>query len=176
MVVVCGVAMMGGCALSGGGAFDGTPEMVAAGAYGETFDAAKDVLRAYRFELERVDAREGVITTKASAASGWVTPWKDYASDSDGAWRDTVQDEARVARVVFARRDGAAQSEVGVVVERVRVTRFGRRVDPTSPKRFKRVASDPTRSGVDVEVVGRDGALEARIRADILDLVAQMSH
>ena len=148
------------------------PVMVRVGDFAETFQAAKDVLREYRFELDRVDAREGVITTRAMSASGWATPWVDHASDWDGAWRDTLQDEARKVRVVFGSDvEGGDRNGVGVVVERIRVTRFGRRVDPTSPRRIKRMTRDPMRAGVDVETVGRDSALEARILGDILDRV-----
>lgn len=142
---------------------DGEVRVEAVGDFAGAFAAAKDVLREHRFELERVDARAGVITTKPRAAGGWATPWVDHASDWDGAWRDTVQDEARVVRVQF--EDEAA---VGVVVERIRVTRFGRRVDPTSPRRVRPVAVDPFADGVEVEVVARDGQLEDRLREAIV--------
>lgn len=48
---------------------------VAADGYAEAFEAAKRVLLDQRFELERVDARAGIILTRPRSGAGLLAPW-----------------------------------------------------------------------------------------------------
>jgi len=62
-------------ALSGCAAPDLPTDLeVAAGDYPAAFEAAKAALRDYRFDLERVDARAGVISTAKKETAGLLTP------------------------------------------------------------------------------------------------------
>ena len=47
-----------------------TELVIAPETYVQTFDAARDVLRDRRFELERIDARSGVISTRPRTFAG----------------------------------------------------------------------------------------------------------
>lgn len=73
-----------------------------AGSYDEAFDAARRALREMRFELDRVDAAQGVITTRAKGTSGLATPWDVEQSTLADEWRDFVNAQRRYARVTFA--------------------------------------------------------------------------
>lgn len=91
---------MGGCASS---KMRARTLEVGAGEYASAFDATRDVLRSYRFTLDRVDARSGVITTEARFSSGLATPWDRVQSDLGQEFMETLNYEGRRARVVFSR-------------------------------------------------------------------------
>lgn len=154
---------------------------IAPGGYPSAFDAAKDTLRDFEFELDRVDAREGVITTAPRAWSGAATPWLPYASVPRDAVEGLAQFEQRTARIEFSPHDPAAaggdlrnyqgdlRAKVSVVVERL--YRPGRRVDATSV-RLTGFTADPreTPSGPPPAFAVKnreDSALAARIQEAI---------
>lgn len=95
-----------GCA----GAADTTELTVAGGRYGATFDAVRQVLRDERFELERVDATEGVITTRPRYSSGLVTPWDGVQSTLGQEAEDLLNNQRRVVRVTFEEAGGEGDS------------------------------------------------------------------
>jgi hypothetical protein len=79
---------------------------VPAGGYAAAFDATREVLREYRFELERVDARAGVITTRAKSTAGMATPWDREQTTFKQEVEDLLNNQRRIARVQF-RAEGA---------------------------------------------------------------------
>jgi hypothetical protein len=85
---------LGGCA--GGGPAE---LAIAPGEYPAAFDTAREVLRDARFDIDRVDARAGVLTTSARASTGLSLPW-DLAF-TDGALEDLLNRHARRIRVTF---------------------------------------------------------------------------
>jgi hypothetical protein len=99
--------VIGGCASSQRG---DALEPVAPGQYAAAFEAAKAVLADYHFELDRVDARGGVITTAPLASAGFATPWDNAQSGLMDEWEDLVNQQLRRVRVTFdpegARPDG----------------------------------------------------------------------
>lgn len=113
-----------------------------AGEYTRAFEAAKDELRAAGFELERVDARAGVITTRPSASAGLFTPWvrdeQTFGAELDGA----ANAERRVVTVRFLPaavsdgagdlRDAEAALQGEVEVEVLRLYRPGRTPESAS--------------------------------------------
>lgn len=159
---------------------------IPAGNYPAAFQAAKDVLRNYEFELDRVDAREGIITTAPRAWSGAATPWLPYSSQPLDAVEGLMQFEQRTARVEFRpASDTAAEiadlrdfqgeltAEVTVTVERL--YRPGRRVDATSVRltSFSRDPKSSPRGGPPqafATEVRQDTPLAARIQADLIRL------
>lgn len=74
---------------------------IPAGQFQATFAAAKDVLVAYRFDLDRVDARTGVLTTQAKPSSGLATPWDAEQSTLLQEWEDLLNRQLRRVRVTF---------------------------------------------------------------------------
>ncbi|MEA5557629.1 hypothetical protein [Nodularia spumigena] len=87
---------------------------VGAGDYASAFDATREVLRSYRFTLERVDARSGVITTEARFSSGLATFWDPVQSDAGQEVMETLNYEGRRARVLFSRPGGGDVVGAGV--------------------------------------------------------------
>ncbi|MBS0190951.1 MAG: hypothetical protein U0573_03525 [Phycisphaerales bacterium] len=76
--------------------------MVPADQYGPTFSAAREVLHSYRFTLDRIDARAGIITTRPKSSSGFFTPWDTEQSTISQEWEDTINHELRSVQVSFA--------------------------------------------------------------------------
>ncbi|QOI99642.1 MAG: hypothetical protein HRU70_03785 [Phycisphaeraceae bacterium] len=90
------VACLAACTPSG-------PPTVAfnAGQYPEAFNAARTALTDLRFEIDRVDARAGVITTVPKATSGLATPWDLEQSTITQEWEELVNQQRRIVRVTF---------------------------------------------------------------------------
>jgi hypothetical protein len=95
-VVAC--AVVSGCA---GKSKPDATVAVPAGRYPEAFEAAKDALREFQFELDRVDAAGGIVTTHARGSAGFATPWVPHTSGLEDAGRGFVERERRRAAVVF---------------------------------------------------------------------------
>jgi hypothetical protein len=74
---------------------------VPAGSYAATFDAAREVLLDARFDLERVDATEGVISTRPKHSAGIMTPWDVEQSSAAQEFDDLANNQRRVVRVTF---------------------------------------------------------------------------
>jgi hypothetical protein len=85
-----------GCATEGPTSMD-----VAPGMYGATFDAARRVIRDNRFDLERVDATEGVISTRPKHSAGLMTLWDGEQSEAGQEIEDLAHNQRRVVRVTF---------------------------------------------------------------------------
>ncbi|HZW10599.1 MAG TPA: hypothetical protein VFF69_11910 [Phycisphaerales bacterium] len=91
-------ALLGGCASS----VDGPREFsVAPGSYESAFEATGEALRGLQFELERIDAASGVITTKRHFAPGLLEPWDPSQSGPGDEWEDALNMQAREVRVTF---------------------------------------------------------------------------
>ena len=155
------------------------------------YEAAKDVLGDQQFDLERVDARAGVLTTRPVASAGWATPWIRHASTMGQSTNDLIQRNRRIATVRFQRVsdetnvssqvdpvasdlrdfDGTIEVSVNVIIEQV--YRSGRRLSPTSI-RLTTFASDPRDEAIGAaqlrtRTVGTDAALSARIADEMID-------
>jgi hypothetical protein len=74
---------------------------VPAANYAQTFEAAKATLREYRFVIERVDARAGVITTQAKGTAGLITPWDKEQTTTRQELEELINQEVRTVRVEF---------------------------------------------------------------------------
>jgi hypothetical protein len=152
---------------------------IPAGEYEAAFRAAKDVLRASQFDLERVDAAAGVITTLPKSSAGLATPWLDYDATLGDGVDDLIHRDRRRTTVRFEPTDQPDASplldrrtldapltmRVTVEVERTYVT--GRRADPTSIRLTSRVI-DPQLADMGLYplargIVGQDEQLASRI-------------
>ena len=121
---------------------------VAAGEYSRAFEAAKRVLRDSQFELQRIDAREGVITAAPRPSSGFATPWIGHGTTFGDGTEGLAHFQQRSVRIEFQSVaeapssgnqsgamdlrtfEGPVRGNVTVSVERF--TKPGRRVDSTS--------------------------------------------
>ncbi len=149
--------------------------------YNEAFEAAKNTVRAFGFELDRVDARAGVLTSRPRRSSGFATPWIPHASDLGDAWHGLLHGEARTVTVVFRpqagtgalrlRRDprydvrdhdGPVRVRVDVLLRREQ--RPGLRADPTSVRLLSSTTAGSASETPDAFIpVGRDMPLAGRI-------------
>lgn len=105
------LALLAGCATSE------TPKdmEIPPGRYAEAFEAAKDVLRQYRFPLERVDARSGIITTSTKHSAGVLAPWDREQGGLDDEFEQTLNRQVRSVVVEFVRPEaGEAVAGAGV--------------------------------------------------------------
>lgn len=107
-VVLAGAASAGGCAGDG----DRAGLEVPAGEYATAFDAAREVLRDYRFELDRVDARAGVITTLSKESAGLATPWDAEQSSVQQEVEDLLAEQRRRVRVTFEPMEAGASGDL----------------------------------------------------------------
>ena len=148
---------------------------VPVGAYGAAIDATRDTLRDYRFDLDRVDAAAGVVTTAGKWSSGLATPWDAEQSTIEQEWDDTMNRQQRRVRVTFAPADGEGADDLRTLdtplVGRVEVTvyrmhRQGWRLESESIGRSRR-AFDPelgrSQGPRYLVPIARDERLEARI-------------
>lgn len=101
-------ASLGGCQAS---APKATSMRISPGAYAATFQAVKDELRASGFELDRIDARAGIITTRPHFSAGLATPWvrdeSTFGQEVDGF----LNRHRRTVIVRFAPSDGESSSD-----------------------------------------------------------------
>lgn len=112
LILLAGL-ILGGCSAPRSPEFE-----VSSGEYAAAFDAAREVLRDYRFQLERVDAAAGVITTQPKNTAGAASPWDREQSTLGQEVEDLLNLQRRVVRVTFDRA-AAVKGRVEVTVYRV---------------------------------------------------------
>lgn len=139
-------ALAHGCAAPKPARFSIAPEQ-----YDAAFAAAREALRDYHFDLARIDARAGVITTQSASSAGLATPWINHTDTLGDATTGLTEFERRRVEVRFLPSDAAIDAagaatlpdptkdvrtlggpltvDVHVVIERI--YRPGRRPDAT---------------------------------------------
>ncbi|MCA9288839.1 MAG: hypothetical protein KDA05_09665 [Phycisphaerales bacterium] len=95
--VACLAGALGGCASRANSIeFGVQPDR-----YATAFDAARDVLIEARFEIDRVDAAAGVITTHPKPSVGLLAPWDDEQTTLVQEMGDATSTQRRRVRVTF---------------------------------------------------------------------------
>jgi hypothetical protein len=134
------VLALGGCA----GAPTSTPPALAIspGSYAAAFDAAKEAALDTGYELDRVDARQGVITSRPKGSAGLATPWTSEHTSARQELDDLGNNQLRTLRITFRPAAAEAPPEdlrewegptlATVEVVLARVHRPGQRIEPTS--------------------------------------------
>jgi hypothetical protein len=89
------------CLLAGCASPKSTQFTVPAGQYSKAFDTSRELLRSYRFVLERVDAAHGIITTTYKTSAGLATPWDREQSTLSQEFEDLLNQQSRRVRVTF---------------------------------------------------------------------------
>jgi len=99
--------------------------------YPAAFDAARETVRDRRFELNRVDARAGVIATVLKPTAGLATPYDTEQLTLGQEWQDFINDQMREVRVWFrpvgTDVEGGPLDATGPIEATVEVTIFRRR-------------------------------------------------
>ncbi len=159
--------------------------------YERVFDAARSTLMEYRFSIDRVDARRGVITTHPKRTNGLASPWDREQSSFGQEWEDLINEQQRVVRIEFDRPErgpggeSAGKSESGsnaaaatdaaatmrVLVELYRTHRPNWRVESESVRLSTHARSrdelGQREPGQYSELVGLDPHLAARLAESI---------
>jgi len=185
------IALLGCVALLAGCAGNPRPSevRVETGAYEAAFEAAKASLLEHGFELERVDARAGVLTSRPKATAGLATPWDVEQSSLEHEAEDLLNQHRRTVRVTFApvvAGEGpiepdenpdidlrplkeSMQGRVEVAILRVR--RPGWRIEPTSIHQSRRWRDPNLQArgipGLFEEAFTLDPHLAGRLASDI---------
>ncbi len=115
--------------------------------YEETLDVVRGTLRDARFEVDRVDAGAGVVSTYPKSTAGLATPWDGEQTTLGDEVSDFVNQQERVVRVMFESDQGNLRSGTGTLKAQVevivyRVRRGGWRVETESISRSTH-ARDP---------------------------------
>ncbi|MFZ2875162.1 MAG: hypothetical protein WAZ94_11865 [Phycisphaerales bacterium] len=173
LLLLLPTALLVGCASPGTGEF-----AVPAGRYDDAFVATRSVLRDSGFDIERVDARAGVITTLPKPSSGWAAPWDTEQSTPAQETSDLFNRQRREVRVAFQPYPASGEPVTATVTVTVsRVQSPGVRPNPRSIQ-LTTVSRDPALSdrGVwlgDAVAVTRDTDLEARLARRVEAALAQ---
>jgi hypothetical protein len=140
------------------------------GMQADAFDAAREALMSYRFAIDRVDARRGVLTTHPKRTAGLLSPWDREQSSVGQEWEDLINEQQRVVRVEFD-QDDAGVHTARVSVEVLRTHRPNWRVQSESVRLStharQRNAEGVLEPATWSEVVGLDAALARRIADSI---------
>lgn len=159
--------------------------------YPAAFEAAKQELLRLGFDLERVDARHGVIATDPKETAGLASIWDKEQSTILDEVGDMLHRHERVVRVVFVPADGSEVSAIdgveGVLAREApvemrvdavvfRVHRPGWRINTVNVRGSTR-SFDPALAGramLPRYEVGqrRDGALADRVLQRVEDVLA----
>lgn len=183
-IVFLGIAaaLLGACASA-----PESPEVEIAGAdYAQAFSAARDIVREHRFQVDRVDAAAGVISTGPKQTSGLFTPWDTEQSSAALELDDSVNLQQRRVRVTFEPREGGPADDLRgtdralvcrfeVTLERIE--RPGKRVPPKAV-RYSSQAEDPEllKRGMFPSytvVVAQDPLLAARLAEELRTTLAK---
>lgn len=178
LVLALLVACTGGCAVNGP-----SEVQLDASQYAVAFDAARRALVDSRFELDRVDARAGVITTQPKPTAGAATPWDGEQSSPRQEIEDLVNKQQRRVRITFEPADHASSPSTpdlrtvqGPLLARVevavdRIHRPGLVLESSAPRFSGRAVSRRlSERGMHPEYAvafSRDDALARRVAAEI---------
>jgi len=139
--------------------------------YEQVFDAARSVLISYRFPLDRIDARRGVLTTHPKRTNGLASPWDREQSSLGQEFEDLVNEHRRVIRVELDRAQARGDITVRFTAEVLRTHRPNWRVQSESVRlsTHARERDDLGRlkPGTTSEIIGLDPELAQRM-ADAL--------
>lgn len=146
-ILVAAALLLGGCAADR----TGPAELrIEPGGYTAAFDAAREAVLGYGFELDRVDARAGVITSHAKTTGGLATPWDEEQSTARQELEDLINDQQRRVRITFMPDAGVSPAgptdlrtteapllaRIEVAIDRIH--KPGWRVEPTSVQQSHR--------------------------------------
>ena len=80
---------------------------LAASDYPAMFDAAREAVRDAGYQLDRVDAQAGVITSLPRSTAGLATPWSSPHTGGSQEVEDLVNRHSRSVQITFYVADGA---------------------------------------------------------------------
>lgn len=140
------------------------------------WNAVQDSLRDYRFRIDRVDPREGVVTSLPETSKQYFEFWRKDAVTAYDVWESSINPIRRWVEVRVAKEPQAAERVVAVTVHKERLSSPDRQFNnSTAAYRFFGDALPSTTGITRVNLehdrwlaMGRDPALEARLVDQII--------
>lgn len=117
--IIAGIALvLAGCQTAPEAAVEGDPGHdtrnrldVTTDSFDRVFLASVDVLRDWRFVVNRKDRRQGIVSAAPRTAAAAFEPWQPDAFRSDRTWDSTVNYQRRRVRIEIAPTDPATVVE-----------------------------------------------------------------
>lgn len=140
------------------------------------WEAIQDTFRRYRFRLDRVDRRAGVITTMPVASQHFLEFWRHDVDTRDDLWEATLNPMRRWVELSVVRGPDNAWERLSIVVHKERLASPDRQFNSTGAAYQYFSDSLPSTTGL-VQVTaehdqwldqGRDPAMEDRLLRAIL--------
>lgn len=151
--------------------------------YGTVLSASRDALRDFRFEVDRLDAEAGIITTAPKPSSGLATPWDADQSSLGLEVSDLLNQQQRAVTITFESPDnpdlrfaqGPISARVDVVIYRVRTSGWRLETESISQSRYSRDPLARSRGAEPrfLQPWKRDDALAQRLSAAIRERIEQ---
>jgi hypothetical protein len=148
------------------------------GDFDRLWNACRRAVQSRSFVVDRVDLRDGVMTTFPTVSKQIFEPWRNDAGSFPAVLESTIGTVRRSVRVQVVRRDdGAYEATPKVVVERYaqaerRVTSVARYTEVLGVDPAQQGTRERDRLGADLPVaywyaLGRDEPLERQIAEDV---------
>lgn len=156
------------------------PVRVPAPDFDRAIDACQHAARERFFEIDRVDAREGLVQTKPSTSAQWFEPWRRDNTTAGDVARSSLDTYRRVVRFHIQRADTKNPAAGYTIVPQVLVEReslIGRRLTTVTGFRLFTATDQTTLSEVRDEgvapnywySVGRDHPLEYQLAKAVIN-------
>jgi hypothetical protein len=153
--------------------------------YDKLWNLCQEIARERFFDLDQLDYREGVLTTRSVISRQFFEPWRDDCGDSFEVVQSSLQTVRRTIHFEFARMPGGYAVTPKVVVERL--AQLTERITSSSEaaKAFQGVeplSKDPADEAARVALedstehwyaIGRDVELEAELAREIQGRVGE---
>lgn len=130
--------------------------------------AVREVLTDYRFEIDRVDARRGVVTTAFKTTQGLASPWDGEQNSLYEESADLVNQHERGVRVTLDDEGGFV---VSVIVQRVHRPAWRVETESIAQSTHAVVIGADGRAVASLQStpIGLDGGLAERLGQEILN-------
>jgi len=142
----------------------------------QVWESTKNVLRRHRFDLDRTDRAEGVITTKPVGSGHFFEFWRDDVATTRDAWEATLTKVRRRVSVKIKRDSETGGCEIVVTVQKQRFSTPERQITSTAAANHFLSSAVPAERGEQASGKlksawidrGRDPAMEHKLRREIL--------
>jgi hypothetical protein len=143
-----------------------TPEQV-----NRLWDSAEDTLRAYNYEIDRLDRAQGILATYPVTAANFFELWRVQPTPAYYWWEANIQTIQSQAQVFVRPSPSPGSYELEVKVDRYRYSLEERQVDNAAAAMRLYSGATPTTSGQMLTPaessywihLGRDGGMEQTI-------------
>lgn len=166
--------MLAGCAARYADPTPAAPAQIAVNdaEYAALFEASETVIRRYGWPVGVSDARQGLITTDPVGSQHAFEFWRADVNTHQDFWESTMASIRRTVTVTISPEQPDGNRVLEVVVQKERYSQPKRQINNSAAVMyFFRQGIDARQAGSPAYhwlEIGRDGAMEARLRDQIL--------